>query len=152
MFKCPHARGRSWGPGAPASDPRAIPVDPVGAPWPPLGSIFSIFGRPEADQKINDFSTPSKIAPRGQKVEPRAPQGRFFMDFDDFLGSFFHVFLTFSRNIAKVKIIVFPKEKQGFSRFRPLKINHFSVIFRSIFHAFSGTALGATFLKFYVDF
>ena len=60
--------------------------------------------------------------------------------------------MTFSRNIAKVKIIVFPKEKQGFSRFRPLKINHFSMLFRSIFHAFSGTPLGATFLRFDDDF
>ena len=52
------------------------------------------------------------------------------MDFDDFLGSFFDVFFNFSRNIAKVKIIVFPKGKQGFSRFRPLKINQKSTLGR----------------------
>ena len=45
---------------------------------------------------IYEFSTPSKIGPRGQKVGQMAPQDRFFMDFDrflvTFLESFFDVF------------------------------------------------------------
>ena len=44
----------------------------------------------------------SKIAPRGQKVDPRAPQGWFFMDFEVILGPLFHVFLTYFQKCVKL--------------------------------------------------
>ena len=44
-----------------------LPRRSLFGPWPLQGPILSIFGRPEADQKIDDFSTPSKIDPKIDK-------------------------------------------------------------------------------------
>ena len=102
MFKLPHARGRPWGPSAREllrCTRVALPLQQSRSPfcpfWPPHDSIFSILGRPAGDQKIFEFSRPSKIGPRSQKVDRMAPQGRFFIDFDDFSNSFFIDFSDF---------------------------------------------------------
>ena len=159
MIKCPHARGRSWAPSAPASDPCATLARPsrgrrcaVGAPWPSLGSIFSIFGRPEADQKINDFSTPSKIAPRGQKVDPMAPKGRFFMDFEVILGSFFHVFFRFFENVKNYEIALWWPPQLDYQESAPSKSLIFQRIFYQMFMFFLEPLLELLFLDFMLIF
>ena len=58
----------------------------------PLGSIIRPLGRPAAEQRIMDFSTPSKIDPRAQKIDPRVPKGPFLMDFEVILASIFQAF------------------------------------------------------------
>ena len=54
--------------------------------------FFRIFADLKSNQKFFDFSTPSKIDPRAQKIDPWAPKAPFFMDFDDFLASIFDAF------------------------------------------------------------
>ena len=49
----------------------APPVDSrsdLFGPWRSKARFWLILGRPRSDQKINDFSTPSKIDPRARKI------------------------------------------------------------------------------------
>ena len=66
--------------------------------WPASARFFSFFGRPEADQKINDFSTPPK-SPQGVK---KSTQGRPRVDFSWILRSFWAPFFMFFEIFSKM--------------------------------------------------
>ena len=65
---------------------------------------------------------------------------------------FFMFFLFFFRNAEKLKIVLSPTRGSLFHGFASPKTSHFSTIFQSFFHVFSGTPPGSTFSRFYVDF
>ena len=114
---------------SPTRDPwrrREVPLAPLGRPVAPF---FPFWGDPAADQKINDFSTPSEITQRAQKIYPMAPKGRCFMDFEVMLVSIFNVCCDLSK-MSKTT-----KSRCGCSHSSILRIQHLQN--HSFFNEFS---------------
>ena len=70
---------------------QAWPQDP---PWSIIFERNGAKTKPEVESRILKVSTPSKIDLGRPKIDPGAPKGRFFFDFDDFRWFVFDVIIA----------------------------------------------------------